>query len=249
MICIPAFDETALAKFESGTVERPGNAKEELRFYLPREGFFITPIIIYLNILVFILMVFSGLGFISFNAGDLIPWGANYRPLTTNGEWWRLVTSTFLHGGIMHLLANMYGLLFVGIFLEPRLGKTKYAIIYLVTGILASITSLWWHKATVSVGASGAIFGLYGVFLALLATRIFPKAFSKAMLVSTLIFIGYNLLMGFAGGIDNAAHMGGLISGFIIGLGLAPQLKRDAPYNQFIDEGSSENLNDPMFNK
>ena len=175
-------------------------------------------------------MVIAGLGFISFKASDLLRWGANYKPSTTNGEWWRLLTNTFLHGGLMHLLANMYGLLFVGIFLEPRLGKIKYAIVYLTTGIIASAASLWWHDATVSVGASGAIFGLYGLFLALLLTKVYPKDFSKAFLISTLVFVGYNLLMGLTGGIDNAAHLGGLLSGFIIGLLLYPQLRQDADH-------------------
>src|SRR5206468_1493030 len=109
-------------------------------------------------------------------------------------------------------------------------GRIKYAIIYLVTGILASAASLWWHDATVSIGASGAIFGLYGVFLALLLTKIYPKEFSKPFLASTLIFVGYNLVMGLTGGIDNAAHIGGLVSGFIIGLILYPQLKGDVVY-------------------
>lgn len=226
MILIPKFDEEALVKFKSGTPAKETDIKELFSFFLPKEGFYITPIIMDLNILIFILMVFSGLGFISFNAVDLLAWGANFKPSTTNGEWWRLLTSTFLHGGLIHLLANMYGLLFVGMFLEPQLGKKKYAIIYLTTGILASIASLWWHDATVSIGASGAIFGLYGVFLALLLTKVFPKDFSKAFLTSTLIFIGYNLLAGFTGGIDNAAHIGGLVSGLIIGLILYPQLKR-----------------------
>jgi rhomboid protease GluP len=101
-------------------------------------------------------MTFGGLGFISFKSQDLLNWGANYRPYITDGQWWRLLTSVFLHGGIMHLVANMYGLLFIGIFLEPLLGKTRYAIFYLLTGILASCASIWWHDATVSVGASGA---------------------------------------------------------------------------------------------
>lgn len=226
MLIFPKFDEKVLEKLNSGTVEKSTSIKEALSFFLPREGFYITPIIIDLNILIFIIMFFSGLGLISFNANDLLSWGANFKPLTTKGEWWRLLTNTFLHGGLMHILANMYGLLFVGIFLEPKLGKTKFTIIYLTTGILASIASLYLHNATVSIGASGAIFGLYGVFLALLLTKSFPKDFSKTFLTSTLIFIVYNLLMGFASaGIDNAAHIGGLLSGFIIGLILYPDLK------------------------
>jgi rhomboid protease GluP len=226
MIMIPKFDTEALVKLESGLKDDNTDVKDALSIFLPKSGFYITPIIIDLNILIFISMFFSGLGFISFKPTDLLTWGANYKPVTTGGEWWRLSTNTFLHGGLMHLLANMCGLLFVGIILEPLLGKVKYAIVYLATGIIASVASLYFHEPSVSIGASGAIFGLYGVFLALLLTKVFPKDFGKAFLASTLIFIGYNLLMGFAGtGIDNAAHIGGLVSGFLVGLILYPQLK------------------------
>ena len=236
MLLIPKVDEEALDKFKGGITTKETDMKEALSFFFPREGFYITPIVMDLNILIFIIMVFSGIGIISFKPVDLLAWGANFKPVTTSGQWWRLLTSTFLHGGLVHLLANMYGLLFVGIFLEPKLGKTKYAIIYLATGIIASFASLYLHDATVSIGASGAIFGLYGVFLALLLTKVFPKDFSKAFLTSTLIFIGYNLLMGFAGaGIDNAAHIGGLVSGFIIGLILYPQLKRQPEDEQILE--------------
>ncbi|WP_449401420.1 rhomboid family intramembrane serine protease [Chryseobacterium wanjuense] len=85
-------------------------------------------------------------------------------------------------------------------------------------GILASLVSLFWHDATVSIGASGAIFGMYGLFMALMVFKIFTPEFSKAFLLSTLVFVGINLLMGLAGGIDNAAHIGGLLSGFILGI-------------------------------
>ncbi|WKW45458.1 rhomboid family intramembrane serine protease [Myroides sp. JBRI-B21084] len=226
MLLIPKLDESELNRFESGKPSNDNEVKEFIDFLKPNEGYFITPIIIYLNILIFMIMVFTGLGFFSFKGQDLLAWGANFRPSTTNGEWWRLLTSTFLHGGLIHLIANMYGLLFVGIFLEPLLGRTKYLTVYLLMGILASCASLWWYDATVSVGASGAIFGLYGLFLALLLTKIFPPDFGKAFFTSTLIFIGYNLLMGLNGGIDNAAHIGGLLSGFVVGLILYPTLKK-----------------------
>ncbi len=225
MVFVPKADSHILNQLQSGLVEKESR-KAWLAILLPREGFFITPVIIYLNVLVFGIMVLAGLGFINFSAEDLLHWGGNFRPSTTNGQWWRLFTSIFLHGGIMHLFANMYGLMFVGIFLEPAIGRYKYLIVYLVSGILASIASLAWHEATVSVGASGAIFGLYGVFLALLLTGIFPKEFSQTFLISTLIFIGYNLVMGFSGGIDNAAHVGGLLTGFMIGLMLSLLMKR-----------------------
>ena len=226
MILIPKFDNDELTRFESGTPSEENDLKEFLEFLIPKEGFFITPILIYANLAIYLIMVFAGLGFISFKGQDLLNWGANYRPLTTNGEWWRLLTNTFLHGGLMHLLANMCGLLFVGIFLEPLFGRIKYLFAYLLTGILASCASIWWYDATVSVGASGAIFGLYGIFLALLLTKVFTPEFVKSFLVSILIFVGYNLLMGLTGGIDNAAHIGGLLNGFIIGLLFRMTLKQ-----------------------
>lgn len=225
-LLFPKLEESKLKKFNNGKLTNDTDLKEMLDFFIPKEGFYITPIIINLNLLIYIVMVFAGLGFVSFKGSDLLNWGANFRPLTTDGQWWRLLTSTFLHGGLMHILANMYGLLFVGIFLEPLLGKTKYVLVYLVTGILASIASIWWYDTTVSVGASGAIFGLYGFFLACLLLKVFPADFGKAFLISTLIFVGFNLLMGLTGGIDNAAHIGGLASGFIIGLIMSGQLKR-----------------------
>ena len=174
-------------------------------------------ILIGLNLLMYIIMVCAGLGFISFSGEDLLNWGANYRPLVLHGQYWRLLTCTFLHGGLMHILFNMYGLFFVGLFLEPVLGSRKFLIAYFITGIVSSIASAWWHPATVSVGASGAIFGMYGVFFALLTVNVFPTEIKKPFLINTLVFIGYNLLMGIRGNIDNAAHIGGLISGIILG--------------------------------
>ncbi|MFV0164346.1 rhomboid family intramembrane serine protease [Empedobacter falsenii] len=228
MLLIPKIDQKQLERIKAGKPDKAAQKEmqEFLDFLKPKEGYFITPILIYINIGIFLLMAIMGLGFISFKGQDLLNWGANFRPLTTDGQWWRLLTSTFLHGGLMHILANMYGLLFVGIFLEPLLDRTKYLTAYLLTGILASVASIWWYDATVSVGASGAIFGLYGVFLALLLTKVFSPDFAKTFLISTAIFVGFNLLMGLTGGIDNAAHIGGLLSGFIVGLILYPTLKR-----------------------
>jgi len=232
MILDPAFEKNELKSFETGEPAKDTDMKFFLAIFVPRKDFFITPVLIDVNSFVFMVMVFAGLGFVSFQADDLINWGANFKPLTTDDEWWRLITSTFLHGGIMHLVANMVGLIFVGIFLEPRIGSKKFAVIYLVTGILASITSIIWHEATVSVGASGAIFGLYGLFLALMLTKAYPKEFNKVFLISTVVFIGFNLVIGITGGIDNAAHLGGLVSGFVIGLLLSRQLKDESDQYQ-----------------
>lgn len=235
-LLFPKFQESKLEKFKSGKIQKDTDFKEMLEFFIPKKGFFVTPIIINLNLLIYMAMVISGLGLVSFKGSDLLNWGANFRPLTTDGQWWRLLTSTFLHGGLMHILANMYGLIFVGIFLEPLLGAKKYAFVYLLTGILASVASIWWYDATVSVGASGAIFGLYGFFLASLLLKVFPPDFGKAFLASTLVFVVFNLLMGFTGGIDNAAHIGGLLSGFILGLIMSRQLKHNKEYETENEE-------------
>jgi rhomboid protease GluP len=185
--------------------------------------------IIILNALVFIAMVVTGISIYQPTAFDVIPWGANLGPLTLSGEWWRLIANTFLHFGILHIGFNMYALYMVGIYLEPMLGKIRYTVAYLCTGVLASLASLWWHLSNpvTSAGASGAIFGMYGVFLALLSTNLIPQRMRKALLKSIGIFVVYNLAFGLTSGIDNAGHIGGLISGLLIGYAYYFTLKKE----------------------
>lgn len=219
-IAIPKVDKKQLKRIQKGKtdVDAMREYREFLSFIIPSGDFLVTPILAYINILVFLIMAFSGSGFASFDGETLVEWGANYGPYTTDREWWRLLTCIFLHGGIMHLLLNIYGLYLVGVWLEPVLGRIRYLIFYLITGVTASIVSLLWNDTTISIGASGAILGLFGVFIALMVTKVYTKEFSKAFLLSTLIFVGLTLIMGLSGGIDNAAHIGGLVSGFILGL-------------------------------
>jgi rhomboid protease GluP len=202
--------------------------------FIPIEGFYITPIILNLNIIVFILMLINGSDLFIPDNQIAISWGANFRPLTIDGgQWWRILTCTFIHAGIIHLLMNMYALLYIGLLLEPYLGKLKFATFYVLTGIAASTTSLCWHDFTVCVGASGAIFGLYGVFLAMLTTNIIEKTARGAFLTSIGIFVAYNLMNGAKdSNIDNAAHIGGLITGMILGYGAYFSLK--SPFNEQI---------------
>lgn len=207
----------------------PVNRKGTLGFlgiFKPVEGYFITPILIDINILVYLIMVLSGVSWISPSSEDLLKWGADFRPMTLDNEWWRLITSCFLHIGILHLLMNMYALFYIGVLMEPYLGKARYLTAYLLTGLVASTTSIWWHDNTVSAGASGAIFGMYGLFLALLTTNFIEKSARQALLSSIGIFVAYNLLSGTRGNTDNAAHIGGLVSGMIMGYALVPGLKK-----------------------
>ena len=171
-------------------------------------------------------MAISGVSLIEPDSQDLLNWGANLRGATLSGQWWRLFTNTFIHIGFLHLLLNMYALLYIGVLLEPYLGKLKFATAYLFTGIIASLTSCYWHPVTISAGASGAIFGMYGVFLAMLTTNFIPKALRKPLLTSIGVFVAFNLMNGVKAGIDNAAHIGGLISGLAIGYIYYPSLKK-----------------------
>jgi len=209
----------------------PLSAREKITGFLsmfkPTEGYFITPLLIDLNIVLFILMaIISGVNVFLPDAESLVLWGANIRPYTMQGEWWRLISNCFLHIGIIHLFMNMYALLFIGVILEPYLGKARFVTAYLLTGIAASVCSLWWHELVISAGASGAIFGMYGVFLAMLTTNLIEKTARKALLISIGVFVIYNLANGMKEGIDNAAHIGGLISGLIIGYGFYPGLRK-----------------------
>lgn len=174
--------------------------------------------IIGINAVVFLAMVIAGAGFLEPGTQELLDWGASYKPDILAGQWWRLLTSMFVHIGIMHLLFNMYALWAVSVFLEPMLGKLRYIIAYICTGIFGGLLTLWWHTDNIVVaGASGAIFGLYGVFFALLTTKLIPHEIRKDLLASIGIFVGYNLIYGLQAGIDNASHIGGLLSGFAIG--------------------------------
>jgi rhomboid protease GluP len=209
---------------DENSLKADKNTKGIFSILIPVKGYLVTPILIDLNILVFLLMTVSGVNILLPDNESLLRWGANFRPLTLDGQPWRLITNCFLHIGLLHLAFNMYALLYIGILLEPRLGSRRFGVAYLVTGISASMASLYWHELTISAGASGAIFGMYGVFLAMLTTNLIEKSVRKALLTSIAIFVGYNLLNGLKGGIDNAAHIGGLISGIIIGYSFYPGL-------------------------
>jgi len=205
-----------------------GGNKNFLSLFIPTKGYFITPILVYLNVLVFIIMVLSGVHILDPTGEDLVKWGANFEPYTLIGQWWRLLTCCFVHIGIVHLLFNMYALTYIGLLLEPYMGRVRFLTAYLFTGIVASMVSVLWNDYIISAGASGAIFGMYGVFLALLTTNLVHKSARVSLFSSMGIFIAYNLFSGLktGSGVDNAAHIGGLLSGLLIGYIFLPSIKR-----------------------
>jgi rhomboid protease GluP len=185
------------------------------------------------NVAVFLAMALAGAGVVNLNPEVHVRWGSNFGLRTLDGEWWRLGTSMFVHFGILHLLLNMWVLRLYGALAERLFGSAHFLALYLLSGIAASLTSLWWHPEVNSAGASGAIFGMFGGLLAFVVQRKnrVPVSLMTAHRNSMLAFIGYNLLFGFIyPGIDNAAHLGGLLSGFLLGLGLARPV--DAGYRR-----------------
>jgi conserved hypothetical protein len=175
----------------------------------------VTYSLIFICILVFILMYVLGNG--STDNYTLLIFGANVDTLTKNGDYYRLFTSMFLHIGILHLLCNMYSLYIIGKEVENVFGKVKYLIIYLLSGIAGSILSLAFNHNTICAGASGAIFGLLG---ALLYFGYYYRTYLGATLTRSIIpVIVLNLIIGFtSSGIDNAAHIGGLVGGILIAM-------------------------------
>lgn len=207
-----------LTEEEKAYLEEEKKRNSFWSFFIPRKGFIATPILIDLNILVFIVMIASGVGIMSPSTLSLLKWGADFGPLTLTGDWWRAVTCNFIHIGAFHLLMNMYAFMYVGLLLEDLIGSRRMFMSYLLTGLCSAVFSLYMHGETISTGASGAIFGLYGIFLAFLFFHRIAKEQRKALLTSILIFVGYNLVYGMKAGIDNAAHIGGLLSGFLLGI-------------------------------
>jgi len=204
----------------------------------PRAAF---PIPLNQPFVTYILLIAIGLmwAFTEFVAGGstsnnvLITFGANYGPAILQGQTWRLFTSMFLHVGLTHLLFNAYALFIFGLEMERLYGPDRYTVIYILSGLFGSLASFAWRgPAVLSAGASGAIFGVIGMNLAffLLHKETFGK-FGQARLSNTVVIIGINLFFGFAvPGIDNMAHMGGLISGFALGYILAPRYEMAGEY-------------------
>lgn len=168
-----------------------------------------------------------------FSVRILVYLGANYGPFTLSGDWWRLFTYMFLHGEAMHIFFNMWCLWDLGQMCESLYGRWTYAGIYVITGISGGLVSIAWNPGVVSVGASGAIFGLAGALIAsfYLGEFSLPRFAISGTLRSLVIFAVFNIVIGQFFGVDNACHIGGLVSGLILGAliaRLAPQVDNPA---------------------
>ncbi|MGO9573833.1 MAG: rhomboid family intramembrane serine protease [Terriglobales bacterium] len=181
----------------------------------------VTQAIFGINVAVFAAMALAGVSMLDNPSGqDLVRWGANFGPLTASGQWWRLLTCVFVHGGLLHIGFNMWCLWSLGRIAESVYGHWTFATVYLICGLAASLASVIWNPVILSVGASGAIFGIAGALIAsfYLGEFSLPRAALSGTLRSVVVFVGYNLFFGAViSHIDNAAHIGGLLMGLLLG--------------------------------
>lgn len=197
--------------------------------FWPTRQCWAVPMLIDLNLLVWLAMTLSGVSGTTPTGHELARWGSNVSGLTWPGQPWRLVTSLFVHGGISHLLLNMASLWLLGVLLEARTGGRRLLAAYLASGVAASAATLWYHSGGInSTGASGAIFGLYGLLLMLLISKkiVLDKWDRRGMLGLVLYLVLSNLISGLTGNIDNIAHVGGLLMGLLIAVPLQLSLRR-----------------------
>ena len=184
----------------------------------------VTWLIVVANVAVFAIMLASGVDPLEPKVMDLVRWGGNFGPMTTHGEPWRLASAMFLHAGILHIALNMIVLIDIGRFMERLAGPAGFLGAYLAAGLAGSIASAMFIGDRVSVGASGAIFGLFGAMFGFLvrARGSIPDAVVKRLMRSGGFFLVINVV-GSAqiANIDHAAHFGGLAGGFLAGLMLA----------------------------
>ena len=187
----------------------------------------VTLALVALNSAVFIIAAFLGAGVLAPNSEVLIRLGSDYTPLTASGQWWRLLTSIFLHFGLFHVGLNMWALYTQGQLAERIYGSVRFLFIYIVAGLAGSVASYLWHPIVNGAGASGAIFGVLGALLAFFirSRGDVPLSVVKTQRNSALAFIIYSLLNGArVQGIDNAAHLGGLVAGMTVGFLLTRRL-------------------------
>ncbi|GAB4073447.1 rhomboid protease YqgP [Barrientosiimonas marina] len=217
-----AYDDSSASLSETEKETEIRNARQKLtdRMKQPKkddQALFSDgrPFVIYfllaINILIFLLLELKG---DSTSTATLIDFGAKYNPaIIENGEWWRIVTAMFLHIGFVHLLMNMLAVYYLGSIVERIYGSLRFLVIYFLAGIGGGLASFAF-TTTVSAGASGALFGLFGALL--FFACIHGKRFFRTIGTNVLILIVINIVFGLSmAHVDNGAHIGGLIAGFI----------------------------------
>lgn len=218
--------------FEKAPLAIKNKIKNVLYLFVPRKGYVVTPILLMLNILCFLLMMgvllfhlvqgrAAGLDRYELRDVGKKVWmslGVNSRDQVLAGQIWRLISYQFVHFTFFHLFFNMFALIYIGLMVENKLGSWKTLAVYLLSGICGGLISVIPYKFIFMGGASGAIMGMFGAFLALLISNAFEKSANKALMISTVIVVAFMLGNGMLSkNVDNAAHFGGVVSGFVLG--------------------------------
>ena len=193
----------------------------------------VTVLLVCVNLSVFGVMLFYGGGFWHSPNDVQVAWGAGFGPATKDGEWWRLASAMFLHFGLVHLVMNMVALVEAGRLVERLYGSGRFVVIYFASGLTGNLASLIVQgDQAIAGGASGAVFGVYGALLVCLwreRCQVDVTEF-RWLFGGAALFTAVTIALGlFITGIDNAAHIGGLLSGALVGAVLARRLSADSP--------------------
>jgi rhomboid protease GluP len=219
----------------------PDYAQEQIPPRNRGRNFFSAPgtyFLLAINCAVFLWMILHGVSASSPSPGQLVHFGANVPALVLHGQWYRLLTATFVHVGLIHLATNMWCLWNLGLLGEPLLGPLGLAAVYILTGIAGNLLSLGFNVilrdyVSVGAGASGAVFGIAGILIVLLSNHKLPIPIFelKRLRRSVIQFAALNLVIGLSTAvvpvgirIDNSAHLGGFLSGLALGVPLVPRM-------------------------
>lgn len=219
--------------FEKAPLAVKNKIKNILYLFFPQKGYKATPLLVLINVTYFFLIWLVTVLYFRYILTNQVHADAdifvqkaknfslnlsvNHRNAVLDGAYWRLITYQFVHGSISHIFFNMYAFIYLGLMIENKLGWKKFLFIYIFSGVCGGSMSLIFHQETIMMGASGAIMGLYGAFIALLLNKTFEPKATRALLISTLIVSALILINGaFGKKVDNAAHIGGFLCGFIL---------------------------------
>jgi rhomboid protease GluP len=193
----------------------------------------ITYGLIIINVVIYLLPLLIGVGILNINSSFLLSIGALYGPnVVLNGEIWRLFTAMFLHGGLEHVAMNMLSLWFVGRVVESWFDRVSYLSIYLISGLMGGLVSIYIHPVSVGIGASGAIFGIFGAMAGIvIVNRKRMEAEFKDFIRQFGIILLLNFIIGVAfESVDMSAHIAGLVTGMIGGAMIGKSYKNIIPY-------------------
>ena len=218
-----------LPKERTPDFERVASDRERFRKALEAIGArsAVTPALVAMSGLAFAWGVYAGAGMLTPNAAALMRAGSNFGPFTLDGQWWRLLSSLFLHFGLLHLVINMWALWQSGRLAERLFGSLQFVLLYVFAGLCGNVTCLLWNPGVNTAGASAALFGVLAALLAFIlrtGTRV-PIEVSSGLRISGSVFVLYSLVNGLThSGCESSALLGGLLGGFAMGWLLARPL-------------------------